>query len=91
MVEIHNSCGKLASGLSAIPSGLEGTSIMHCVDMVGKGVWSLTKKKSWLMDTIPRLQQSMDASGMVVLASRDLPMKVSEDPEPREPNPKFGV
>ena len=60
---------------SAILSGLEGTFIMHCVAMEGKGVWSLTKKKSWLMDTTLKPQplvNSMDANGMVVLALQDL-------------------
>ena len=56
MGEIHSSHGKLAGGLSASLSGLVSTSIMHCVAMEGKSVWSLTKKKSWSMDTILRHQ-----------------------------------
>ena len=75
MEEIHNSHGNLASGLSTSLSGSEGISSMHCVVMEVKGLWSLTKKKSWSMDMILRLQlsiSSIDASGTDVLVSKGL-------------------
>ena len=71
MGEIHSSCGKLAGGLSSSPSLGVGTSIMHCATIEGKGVWLLTKKKSWPMDMTLKHQpsiNSMDASGTDVLA-----------------------
>ena len=77
MEEIHNSRRKLASGLSASVSLVVGTSIIHCAAMEEKGEWSLTKKKFWSMDMVLRLQSSIsstDASGMVVLVSKDLTM-----------------
>ena len=71
MGEIHSSCGKLEGGLSTSLSGLAGTSITHCAAMKERELQQSTKKKSWLMDMIPKLQPSinfMNASGTVVLA-----------------------
>ena len=60
MEEIHSFHGNLACGLSDSLSGSVDTFITHCVVMEKKGTWSLTKKKSWLMDTILRLQPSIN-------------------------------
>ena len=71
MAEIHSFHGKLAGESNESPSLLVYTLIMHCVAMEEKDAWSLTKTKSWLTGLMPRHQpfiNSMDASGMVVLA-----------------------
>ena len=68
--------GKFAVGLSTSRSLLVGTFIMHCAVTDEKDAWLLTKTKSWLTGLIVRCQlsiNSMDASGMVVLAWK-LPM-----------------
>ena len=71
MVEMCSSHGMLAGGSSASLCLLIGTFITHCEVMEEKDVWLLTGKKSWLMDTISKLQlfiNSMCASGTAVLA-----------------------
>ena len=61
MVEIHNSRGKDIDGLSASLSLVVDTSIKHSATMEGKGAWSLTGKKSWLMDMILRQELSINS------------------------------
>ena len=72
MAGIHSSLRKLAGGSSTSLSLLVDTFITHCMVMAEKDVWLLTSKKSWLMD-MTLFINSMDASGMVVLAW-ELPM-----------------
>ena len=48
---------------------------MHCAAMEKKGVWSLTREKSWSMDTILKQEpsiNSIDASGTDILALQGL-------------------
>ena len=52
MARIRSFLGMLAGGSSASPSLVVGTFITHCATMEGKGVWSLTKTKFWLVDSI---------------------------------------
>ena len=60
-------------GFSTSMSLLADTSITHSVAMEGKGAWSLTGEKYWLMDMILRWEPYINftgASGMDVLASQ---------------------
>ena len=71
MGEIHSFLGKLAGGSSTRSSLVASTVITHCAAMEEKGASSLTKMKSWLMDSILRHQLFInftDASGTVELA-----------------------